>query len=99
DLDDLHSFPTRRSSDLKFWWAFMMGLHFIGLVMIVGAVGALDLRMLGFAKEFPIAPMHRLAPWALAGFAINVTTGVLAFIGMPKDRKSTRLNSSHLVIS
>ncbi len=24
-----------------------------------------------------------LAPWALAGFAINVTTGVLAFIGMP----------------
>ena len=67
----------------KFWWAFMMALHFIGLVMIVGAVGALDLRMLGFAKELPIASMHRLVPWALAGFAINVTTGVLAFIGMP----------------
>ena len=67
----------------KYWWAFMMALHFIGLVMIVGAVGALDLRMLGFAKEFPIASMHRLVPWALAGFAINVTTGVLAFIGMP----------------
>jgi hypothetical protein len=68
----------------KFWWAFMMALHFIGLVMIVGAVGALDLRMLGFAKEFPIAPMHKLVPWALAGFAINLTTGVLAFIGMPE---------------
>jgi len=67
----------------KFWWAFMMALHFIGLVMIVGAVGALDLRMLGFAKQFPIAPMHGLVPWALAGFAINVTSGVLAFIGMP----------------
>jgi uncharacterized membrane protein len=67
----------------KFWWAFMMALHFVGLVMIVGAVGALDLRMLGFAKQFPIAPMHRLVPWALAGFAINMTTGVLAFIGMP----------------
>jgi hypothetical protein len=61
----------------------MMDLHFIGLAMIVGALGALDLRMLGFAKEFPIASMHRLVPWALAGFAINVTTGVLAFIGMP----------------
>jgi hypothetical protein len=67
----------------KYWWAFMMDLHFIGLAMIVGALGALDLRMLGFAKEFPIASMHRLVPWALAGFAINVTTGVLAFIGMP----------------
>ena len=67
----------------KFWWAFMMDLHFIGLVMIIGAVGVLDLRMLGFAKEFPIASLHRLMPWGLAGFAINVTTGVLAFIGMP----------------
>jgi uncharacterized membrane protein len=68
----------------KFWWAFMMALHFIGLVMIIGAVGALDLRMLGFAKQFPIASMHRLVPWALAGFAINLTTGILAFIGMPE---------------
>ena len=67
----------------KYWWAFMMALHFIGLVMIIGAVGALDLRMLGFAKEFPIASMHRFVPWALAGFAINVVTGILAFIGMP----------------
>jgi len=67
----------------KFWWAFMMDMHFIGLVMIIGAVGILDLRMLGFAKELPIASLHRLMPWGLAGFAINVTTGVLAFIGMP----------------
>ena len=62
----------------------MMDVHFIGLVMIIGAVGALDLRMLGFAKQIPIASLHRLVPWALAGFAINVTTGVLAFIGMPE---------------
>lgn len=67
----------------KFWWAFMMDMHFIGLVMIIGAVGVLDLRMLGFAKALPIASLHRLAPWGLAGFAINVVTGVLAFIGMP----------------
>jgi uncharacterized membrane protein len=67
----------------KFWWAFMMDLHFIGLAMLVGALGALDLRMLGFAKELPIASLHRLVPWALVGFAMNVTTGVLAFIGMP----------------
>ena len=62
----------------------MMNVHFMGLVMIIGAVGALDLRMLGFAKQIPIASLHRLVPWALAGFAVNVTTGVLAFIGMPE---------------
>jgi len=67
----------------KFWWAFMMGLHFLGLAMIIGAVGTLDLRTLGFAKELPLASLERLVPWALTGVAINVTTGVLAYIGMP----------------
>jgi len=75
---------TRLITANKFWWAFMMDLHFIGLVMIIGAVGALDLRMLGFAKAFPIGSLHRLVPWALAGFAINLTTGLLAFVGMPE---------------
>jgi uncharacterized membrane protein len=67
----------------KFWWAFMMDLHFIGLALLIGCLGALNLRMLGFFKEIPLRPLHQLVPWALVGFAINVTTGVLAFIGMP----------------
>lgn len=67
----------------KWWWAFMMDLHFIGLALLIGTVGILNLRMLGFAKAFPIAPLHALMPWALAGFGVNTLTGVLAFIGMP----------------
>jgi uncharacterized membrane protein len=67
----------------KFWWAFMMDLHFIGLAMIIGAVGFLDLRTLGFAKQVPLASLARLIPWGLAGVAMNITTGVLAYIGMP----------------
>jgi hypothetical protein len=67
----------------KYWWAFLMDMHFIGLVMLVGAVGIFDLRILGVAKALPIAPLHRLVPWAIAGFAINLITGTLAFIGMP----------------
>lgn len=67
----------------KWWWAFMMDMHFIGLTLLAGVIGALDLRMLGFTKELPIAPLHRLVPWAIAGFCINLVTGVLAFIGMP----------------
>ena len=66
----------------KWWWAFMMDLHFVGLVLLIGTVGILDLRMLGFAKQFPIGPLHHLMPWAMVGFGINLLTGVLAFLGM-----------------
>src|ERR1700681_4427950 len=66
----------------KWWWAFMMDLHFVGLVLLIGTVGILDLRMLGFAKQIPLSPLHRLVPWALVGFGINLLTGVLAFTGM-----------------
>jgi len=68
----------------KWWWAFMMDLHFFGLVLLIGTVGALDLRIIGFAKQLPLEPLHRLVPWALAGFGINLVTGLLAFIGMPE---------------
>lgn len=66
----------------KWWWAFMMDLHFIGLVLLIGTVGLMDLRVMGFAKRLPIAPLNKLVPWGLAGFGINVVTGMLAFIGM-----------------
>jgi uncharacterized membrane protein len=68
----------------KWWWAFMMDLHFLGLVLLIGTVGALDLRIMGFARRLPLEPLHRVVPWALAGFGINLVTGLLAFIGMPE---------------
>jgi hypothetical protein len=67
----------------KWWWAFLMGMHFIGLSMLMGAIGLLDLRVLGFAKQIPVAPLFGLAPWGVAGFLINLVSGGLAFIGMP----------------
>jgi uncharacterized membrane protein len=68
----------------KWWWAFMMDLHFLGLVLLIGTVGAIDLRIMGFARQLPLEPLHRLVPWALAGFGINLVTGLLAYIGMPE---------------
>jgi hypothetical protein len=67
----------------KWWWALLMDLHFIGLAILLGTIGTLDLRMLGFAKQLPISPLNKLVPWGIGGFMINVVTGVLAFIGMP----------------
>ncbi len=63
----------------KWGWTFMMAMHFIGLIMIVGTVGLLDIRIMGFVKQIPVAPIHRLLPWGMVGLAINILTGLLAF--------------------
>lgn len=69
----------------KWWWTFMMALHFLGLIMIVGTVGLLDIRIMGFFRQLPIGPLHKLLPWGLAGLAINIATGLMAFAGRPEN--------------
>lgn len=39
--------------------------------------------MMGWMKRIPFAVLHRLMPWAILGFAMNVLTGMLFFIGNP----------------
>lgn len=69
----------------KWWWTFMMIAHFLGLILIIGTVGLLDVRIMGFFKQLPVAPLHRLLPWGLAGLGINVATGLMAFSGRPDN--------------
>ena len=69
----------------KWWWTFMMAMHFLGLILIVGTVGLLDIRIMGFLKQLPVAPLHRLLPWGLAGLGINIVTGLLAFVARPDN--------------
>jgi uncharacterized membrane protein len=69
----------------EWWWGFLMALHFIGLALIVGTVGILDLRIMGFLKQLPVAPLHRFVPFALGGLGINIVTGMLAFIGQSES--------------
>jgi hypothetical protein len=64
-------------------WPIMESLHFTGLCLLIGAVGTFDLRLLGFARSVPIAVVHRLIPWGIAGFALNVTTGSLFVMTEP----------------
>ena len=64
-------------------WPILEDLHFIGLILIIGAFGALNVRILGMMKQLPVAPLHRFIPWGIAGFFLNIVTGMLFFIGMP----------------
>jgi len=64
-------------------WPIAESLHFIGLCLLVGSIGAFDLRLLGVARRVPIAAVHRFIPWGLAGFAINITTGLMFLLTEP----------------
>ncbi len=63
-------------------WPLCETLHFMGLALLVGIVGVLDLRI-GVAKALPLGPLQRLMPWAILGFTINLVTGFLFFAGDP----------------
>ena len=67
----------------RFVWPIVETFHFLGLILMVAAIGVLNLRLLGFLKQLPVAPLHRFLPWGIAGFAINVITGLLFFVSMP----------------
>jgi len=67
----------------KWMWPVCETLHFIGLSLLMGVVLLVDLRMMGWMKRIPFSVLHRLMPWAILGFAMNVLTGMLFFIGSP----------------
>ncbi|MGO9993626.1 MAG: hypothetical protein ACLPTF_14085 [Steroidobacteraceae bacterium] len=66
-------------------WAFpvLQSLHFTGMALVVGIVGAIDLRVLGVARAVPLAPLHRFLPLAFVGFGINLISGLCLFCHDP----------------
>ena len=63
----------------QYAWIFTTGLviHFIGLCVLVGVMVVVDLRLLGFGKRAPIGAVLSLLPLAIAGFLMNLATGVV----------------------
>jgi len=43
-------------------WPVCEILHFMGMAALIGTVGLVDLRILGFAKSIPIGQLERLVP-------------------------------------
>jgi hypothetical protein len=64
-------------------WPACETLHFVGLCLLVGVIGIMDLRLLGRLKGIPIGPLERLVPWAVAGFTMCAVTGLLFYTGAP----------------
>src|SRR5690606_41325239 len=95
---DLHSFPTRRSSDLAGWRVAGGGLALGGGGLLASLLGSLA-KVLGDLGHVVVSPRSQ-------------RSGDAAVLADPpevdrhedddrerEDRKSTRLNSSHVKIS
>jgi hypothetical protein len=70
-------------NDHSWVWPACETLHFVGLALLVGNVGLLDLRLLGVEKGIAFAPLNRFIRWAVAGFLLNLATGIVFFVGNP----------------
>jgi hypothetical protein len=66
-------------------WPASETIHFLGLSLSFGVLLAVNLRILGAMKQVPFADVHRLLPWGMLGFGANLITGMLFFIGQPKQ--------------
>jgi hypothetical protein len=55
-------------------------LHLLGVVLLVGAIGVVDARVLGLGRAVPLAALSRyLTPAAVAGLVLLTVSGALLF--------------------
>jgi uncharacterized membrane protein len=64
-------------------WPASETLHFLGLSLLFSVVLVVDLRILGMGKQLATSTMHKLLPWGMLGFGINLITGMMFFIAAP----------------
>ena len=78
----LHQFVQDNGAWL---WPTLETLHFLGLSLLFATIGLFDLRVLGLGKAIPPGTLHRLIPIGIAGYAVNVSTGIVFFSGFPEQ--------------
>ena len=64
-------------------WPTCETVHFFGLCLLFGIAGLVDLRVLGMMRAIPFQALHRLLPWGILGFGMNLITGMLFFVADP----------------
>jgi hypothetical protein len=54
-------------------------IHSIGMAMMIGSLGLINLRVLGYKPELPLLDIRQLLPLAWLGFTLNAISGTLLF--------------------
>jgi hypothetical protein len=75
--------PIAKMMHTHWAWPVAESVHFIGLSLLVGTIFLFDLRLIGLAKRIPIAALHKLIPWGVAGYITNLVSGSLFLMTEP----------------
>lgn len=69
----------------EYMYPFIESIHVLTLCLFMGLVIMLDFRLTGLAlRRVPVSEVvHRVLPWAIAGFVVMVITGVLLVYAIP----------------
>jgi hypothetical protein len=67
---------VREGSSVFGYYGFLF-LHTVGLATVVGLCAMIDLRLPGFARKLPVAPLERFFPVLWVGFWINAISGTV----------------------
>jgi hypothetical protein len=54
-------------------------IHSIGMALLIGSLGLINLRILGFKPDLPLLEIRTLLPLAWLGFTLNAISGALLF--------------------
>ncbi len=78
--------PLSQAIVFSIWiWPVCEIIHFIGLALVIGIAGFFDLRLMGFFRRVSIDAAHALMPFAIGGFLLNLTTGLVFLTGHPEQ--------------
>ena len=96
-MDDLTALGEAiQSSPFGVWaggdaYPFANLVHILGLVMLVGGIGVLDLRLVGFFRRIPTSALAAaMTPIAVVGLVLMIPSGAMMFA----SDASTLVNSS-----
>ena len=86
-----------RESISVFAFPGILCCHTVGMGLVAGLNGLVDLRIIGIAPSVPLVEMRRFFPVMWFGFWLNAISGVVLLIGYPTKALTNPLFYAKLV--
>ena len=68
-----------RESNSLLAYPGVLFLHTLGMGVVAGISGLIALRIMGCAREVPLADVRKMYPFMWVGFYVNAVTGIVLF--------------------
>jgi hypothetical protein len=85
-------------SDSVMAFPMFLTAHVIGMGLLVGLATVVNLRLLGYIRQVPLAPLAKLFPLMWAGFCVNAISGFVLFIADASTKLATPIFYIKLVL-